>query len=260
MKTISVLGCGWLGFPLAKKLVQNGFSVKGSTTSLDKKEQLENEGIEAFELCLTENELIIDSNDFFNTDVLVICIPPKRSEREYYLTKIQKLNPFLAKIPFVIFTSSTAVYPEVNDEVFEDSPIVENHLYQVEQYLQSKTDTCVLRLSGLIGGNRHPGRFFAGKENIPNGLVPVNLIHQDDVVEITYQVIDQEIKGVFNVCCLEHPTKNDFYTLATKNYGGELPQFKLEKEAFKKINGEKILKLIDYQLKYKNPISVFEAI
>ena len=29
---IGVLGCGWLGFPLAKDLIKQGFKVKGSTT------------------------------------------------------------------------------------------------------------------------------------------------------------------------------------------------------------------------------------
>lgn len=33
MKTISILGCGWLGLPLAKKLVENQWIVNGSTTS-----------------------------------------------------------------------------------------------------------------------------------------------------------------------------------------------------------------------------------
>jgi 3-hydroxyisobutyrate dehydrogenase-like beta-hydroxyacid dehydrogenase len=32
-KSISILGCGWLGVPLAKHLIQKGFSVKGSVTS-----------------------------------------------------------------------------------------------------------------------------------------------------------------------------------------------------------------------------------
>ena len=33
MKTISLLGCGSLGFPLATKLLQKGYYVKGSTTT-----------------------------------------------------------------------------------------------------------------------------------------------------------------------------------------------------------------------------------
>ncbi|MEZ7854793.1 MAG: SDR family NAD(P)-dependent oxidoreductase, partial [Cyclobacteriaceae bacterium] len=30
---ISILGCGWLGLPLARQLVQQGHQIKGSTTS-----------------------------------------------------------------------------------------------------------------------------------------------------------------------------------------------------------------------------------
>lgn len=41
MQKISVLGCGWLGLPLSKKLIESGFVVKGSTTSSEKLSQLE---------------------------------------------------------------------------------------------------------------------------------------------------------------------------------------------------------------------------
>ena len=43
MKRVSVLGCGWLGKPLAISLLDEGYSVKGSTTSEDKLELLEDE-------------------------------------------------------------------------------------------------------------------------------------------------------------------------------------------------------------------------
>jgi len=36
MTQISILGCGWLGLPLAKAILENEFSVKGSTTSREK--------------------------------------------------------------------------------------------------------------------------------------------------------------------------------------------------------------------------------
>jgi UDP-N-acetyl-D-mannosaminuronate dehydrogenase len=35
-KNISILGCGWLGLPLAKGSIGKGISVKGSTTSPNK--------------------------------------------------------------------------------------------------------------------------------------------------------------------------------------------------------------------------------
>ncbi|WP_321539617.1 NAD(P)-binding domain-containing protein [Flavobacterium piscinae] len=48
MKQISILGCGWLGMPLAKHLLQKGYSIKGSTTTETKLELLQNEGITPF--------------------------------------------------------------------------------------------------------------------------------------------------------------------------------------------------------------------
>ena len=33
MKQISILGCGWLGLPLAQQLVHEGYQIHGATTS-----------------------------------------------------------------------------------------------------------------------------------------------------------------------------------------------------------------------------------
>ena len=49
---IAILGCGWLGLPLAKKLISKNFIVRGSTTSKDKISVLKNENIEPFLITL----------------------------------------------------------------------------------------------------------------------------------------------------------------------------------------------------------------
>ena len=54
MKQISILGCGWLGFPLAKSLLQKGYMVSGSTTSVEKISVLENAGITPFLIELSD--------------------------------------------------------------------------------------------------------------------------------------------------------------------------------------------------------------
>ena len=54
---ISILGCGWLGLPLAKKLIENGYEVKGSTTSESKLELLKNAGISPYQIKMEENEI-----------------------------------------------------------------------------------------------------------------------------------------------------------------------------------------------------------
>jgi nucleoside-diphosphate-sugar epimerase len=65
MKTISILGCGWLGIPLAETLIQKGFSIKGSTTSANKLSVLQNKGIEPFAISLEADGVEGDIQKFF---------------------------------------------------------------------------------------------------------------------------------------------------------------------------------------------------
>lgn len=74
---ISILGCGWYGLPLAKALLVAGYVVKGSTTSKHKILQLEEQGIDPYLINLGDHKDGLDI-DFFQCDVLIICIPPKK--------------------------------------------------------------------------------------------------------------------------------------------------------------------------------------
>ena len=64
MEQISILGCGWLGLPLAEHLIEKGFSVKGSTTSPNRVGELESKEIEAFIIELSPNEISGDYESF----------------------------------------------------------------------------------------------------------------------------------------------------------------------------------------------------
>mgnify|MGYP003539488980 CR=1 FL=1 len=91
MTQISILGCGWLGFPLAKTFLEKGFKVKGSTTSEDKLSVLKNEGIAAFKIALSEDKIDGNIADFLNvSEILIIDIPPKlrKQESESFVDKI----------------------------------------------------------------------------------------------------------------------------------------------------------------------------
>ena len=78
MRQISILGCGWLGFPLAKELLKKDFSVYGSTTSSTKLSDLKVAGIIPFQILLNENSIEGNMTSFLeNSEVLLINIPPK---------------------------------------------------------------------------------------------------------------------------------------------------------------------------------------
>src|SRR5690606_7502094 len=99
----------------------------------------------------------------------------------------------------------------------------------------------ILRLAGLIGPQRMPGRFFAGKTEIANGLAPVNLIHRDDAVRMIQCLIeDEQAAGIYNGCAPSHPAKADFYTLAAAKEKLKPPAFIHEKTAWKIISGARV--------------------
>ncbi len=79
-KTISILGCGWLGTALGRRLMSKGFGVKGSVATSESYTQLEFTGIQTYHIRIEPESITVDYNSFFNTDVLICCIPPRRTE------------------------------------------------------------------------------------------------------------------------------------------------------------------------------------
>jgi len=264
--TISILGCGWLGFPLAKKLVKNGFSVKGSTTSIKKINLLEEEGITPFLISISEKNIEGEIQDFFkDVEILIIDIPPKlRGEnKENFVQKIQNIIPFIeeAAIGKVLFVSSTSVYGNDNGVLSETTipnPVTESgkQLLQVEKILQSNPNfkTTVLRFGGLIGYDRQPVKHLAGKENIENPEAPINFIHQEDCIAIIEKIIcHKELNEVwgetFNAVAPFHPTRREYYTQKASALNLDIPKFKENEGKGKIIDSGKIISTLNHSFK-----------
>jgi nucleoside-diphosphate-sugar epimerase len=238
MKQISILGCGWLGLPLAKAVMAKGFSVNGSTTSEEKLSILENVGIQPFQIILLENKIAGNLDAFLNNSkILIIDIPPKLrgNLNENFVSKIENIVPIIEKstIEKVLFVSSTSVYGESNGMVSEATipkPDSEGgkQLLQVERLLQSNTNfkTTVLRFGGLIGEDRNPVKFLAGKINLENPDASINLIHQDDCIGIILQIIESESwEETYNAVAPHHPSRTEYYTQKALEKGLTAPVF-----------------------------------
>jgi len=252
MTKISILGCGWLGFPLAKALLKKGISINGSTTSENKLPILKDAGINPF-LVSVESEGICKNIDTFlaESEILIIDIPPKlraadpSSEKKAFVEKIKNLIPFIEKstIKKVLFVSSTSVYGDDNGLVTEETipnPETESgkQLLLAENLLleNQNFETSILRFGGLIGEDRHPIKFLAGKENIENPDAPVNLIHQSDCIGIIEEIINQSNwNEVFNAVAPFHPTREEYYTQKAINMNLPEPKFGPEKSNIKKV-------------------------
>lgn len=259
-KTISVLGCGWFGFPFAESMVKKGYTVKGSTTTSEKKTALRNAGITPFLLDL--NAEIPDMNpEFFESDILICCIPPKRDPaiQQQYAARIKKIAASAARghIREFIFISSTSVFQDNNQRLNEDDiPVPDTSsgkiILEAEQNLRSSANfrTTIVRFAGLFGPGRDPGRFFAGKTDIVNGLSPVNMIGLEDCIGVLTTIINQEkYGGVYHACSPEHPDRISFYTAAAKRSGLPLPEFLPQKNSWKIIDSNRLKAELDYKFR-----------
>ena len=269
--TVSILGCGWLGVALGKHLRNRRFSVKGSVTSPEKFGLLRTSGIVPFRIVLNENNVEVDDPAFFETDVLVIAIPPRRIDEieRIFPTQIAQLIPIILKsgIQKVIFISSTSVYPEnlktahENDVLYPDKESGKACL-AAENLLNHLTDfeTTILRFGGLIGADRNPARFLL-KSARPVANIPVNLIHQDDCIGIIDAILEKDLwSETLNACCPEHPLKKDFYGKAAQISGLAAPLISDEAEAYKIVDSSKLKRLLKYKFKYPSPMDYLDSL
>ncbi|MEM1128476.1 MAG: SDR family NAD(P)-dependent oxidoreductase [Bacteroidota bacterium] len=213
MPTISILGTGWLGLPLAQHLIAAGHPVKASTTSEDRLPLLADVGADPHLVDL--DALTPSVRDFLQSEVLIVNIPYKRVDRFRAFIAIMEASP----VRYVLFVSSTSVYQNVTATVTESDTQyhAESPLLEIESLFRSvaSVQTTVVRFGGLIGYSRHPGRFFKSGRAIPNPEAPVNLIHRDDCVNVLHQIVAQAAWGhTLNACADTHPSRRAFYTRA----------------------------------------------
>lgn len=230
------MGCGWLGLPLAEALLAAGFEVKGSTTSPEKKKVIENKNIHPYLIELTADGPKGEVADFFSSDVLFVNIPPglRSGAGEDFTAKINTLLESFQLTPpeWLIFVSSTSVFGENQGEVNEQTepqPETESGrqlLACEKRILQLKSiKTTVLRLGGLVGGDRHPVKYLSGRKNLPDGDAFINYIHREDVIRLVLHIIEKRIEGIVHGVAPKHPKKRDYYTRVASELGILAPEY-----------------------------------
>ena len=268
-KRISILGCGWLGFPLAQKLIETGFEVKGSTTSESKLEVLQSHKIEPFLIELSEDKIIGNIFEFLNdSEILILDIPPglrkisETTSEKTFVNKIKTLLSFIenSTIEKVIFISSTSVYgdstsiPTVTEEsILHPDTESGKQLVEVENLFRNNRnfETNIIRFGGLIGEDRNAIKMLTGKTNVANPKAPINLIHQVDCIGIIGEIIKQNYwQETFNAVAPNHPTRKNYYTQKAIYLNLPKPEFSENELSIGKIvSSEKLEKVLGYSFR-----------
>ena len=262
---ISIIGCGWLGLPLAKTLIAKGFNIKGSTTRVSKLNQLKSHNINPFLVELSTQSLSESVKAFLDgSETLIINVPPglRKTPHKNHVQEIKNLMIHTEKstIKNILYISSTSVFQDtipfsiINENVNPNA--VSNssqQLIAIESMLQNnpRFNITVLRFSGLFDEGRHPGKILSGRKNIANPEAPVNLIHKEDCVSIITKLIEHNFwNDIFNASFPQHPAKEDYYTAYCKKHNLELPEFdKTKPSKGKLIDTSKLAQLLKHEYK-----------
>lgn len=280
VNSVGIVGCGWLGKALANKLQVLNIPVMATRSTVVNVAELSAQGIDTKLLSLPTEQEELNSHEIFTNQCLVIAITPQlRQGRVDYAHKVYQLI-LAAKqsrdVEKVILLSSTAVYNGLTGVVAEKTEL--NHkaekvavLSQAEQvtlrfnisdsvYETNHPDdrdpsrAYVLRLSGLVGPNRHPGKFLMNGRQINNSQATVNLIHQEDAVGLILSMLSSDLSGgIFNGVSETKVSKQEYYQAAAQALQLESPQFddnESDGANAKVVSGEKTQRMLKYEFVY----------
>ncbi|QYK11563.1 SDR family oxidoreductase [Shewanella rhizosphaerae] len=288
--SVAVVGCGWFGLPLAKALLSQGLKVTGSKRSPQEAEALSADGITGFALDLEalESEGLSSQTREAITqglacDAIVINIPPGlRRGDNGYLDRLKRLKALMGTHEYqrIIFISTSGVYPAgggcfssesaesgcVESDAKVHSPASETLLAAEALFSgansavgESNNNCVVVRFAGLIGPKRHPGRFLAGREDVPGGNLAVNMVHLDDCIGAVTSLLKAEgpLSPAYNLCAPQHPTKAEFYQQAATQLGLTPPSF-IEGDLAedKRVDGGLITRELNYRYKFTDPLAM----
>ncbi|WP_035386982.1 SDR family oxidoreductase [Ferrimonas senticii] len=263
---LAITGCGWLGLELALQLKQQGWQVSGCSRNPETLATLDNAGVTPIKLDLGMALDCDNPQALFCCDTLLINLPPGRHQQDNRYSDRLQLLCDAAKahgVTQALFVSSTAVYQDGSDYpvVDEGSPLADNPraltMLDGEAVIEASFERwMILRPGGLVGGQRHPGRFLAGQQHLAGAAAPVNLVHRDDVIAAIKLLLSQPQWGeIFNLAAPKWPSRGEFYPAAALKLGLTPPSFSDQRQTGKRVSSAK-LQSLGFEFSYPEPLSM----
>ncbi len=237
---IGIIGCGWLGKPLATSLA------KEHRVECYARKTHDDAGLNY--IVHPEKE-----HSFWKNDIFIISISTKGG----YLDTLRKIARSAQPKASIILMSSTSVYKEFDTDVDEEALIRQKTLQKEAEELMIglRGRILILRLGGLMGDDRIAGRWNSSSR-FADG--PVNYIHQDDVINIVHKMITMDIlEGIFNLVAPEHPLRSQVHKKNSEAFGFEQRDF--EGETHRIVSSEKLIKYLDYSFVHPDPLEFWTA-
>ncbi len=237
-----IVGCGYVGVRLGRRLAAEGLEVVGTTRSEDRASELESAGLRPLVGELTDRETLRQI-DRLGARAAVYLVPPQRDGPDPLRGVLTALGR--APLEAFVYGSSTGVYGDRDgawvdegDRPDPSDPRTEARLAAEREVLRTgwdlQTPTRIARISGIYG----PGRTL--RRSLERGdylLIRdldtwVNRIHVDDLVSALIAACWRGIDGrVYNLVDDAPHRSSEFALLAAELHGLSAPQWVDREEA-----------------------------
>ncbi|HEY4299707.1 MAG TPA: NAD-dependent epimerase/dehydratase family protein [Candidatus Didemnitutus sp.] len=242
-KTLTILGCGYVGTALATRALREGAQVSALTRNRDTGATLAALGCDVVVEDLASDAWHRDWAE--GADAVVVCVgsggPSLEEYRRSYVdgvASVQRWLRMLAEPPAAgIFTSSTSVYPQSDGVVVDeradttDSSAHGAILREAENRWHTSTlaRSVVLRLAGIYGPGRHQllDQLRSGATEMRGGRQRLNLAHRDDVVSAILACLTADFpegSRTYNIADGNPGPRDDVIAWLARRLGLPLPQ------------------------------------
>ena len=262
---VLVVGCGYVGQPLAEKLAKAGHEVFG----LSRKPPEFGGGIVPIACDITRRDELKGIPRAYDA-VVNTASSSKGGAVEYRAVYFEGTRNLLAHLQFkkYIWTSSTSVYAQSDGSIVtEESPAepisaTSRILRETEELLLSGAGRSVLRLAGIYGPDRGHlfQQYLRGEARIHGeGLRWLNMIHREDAVGAIMAALETARAGeIYNVTDNEPVRERDFFVWLAQRLERELPPAVSEAElsgrkrgiTSKRISNRRLREQLGYALVY----------
>ena len=270
-----IIGCGYVGVPLGRRLIQLGHEIWGVRRTAESASELSAHGIQPIAADISQAGALDNLAEPFDWVVNLVSSDKGGPEeyRQIYLEGNRNVVAWARQRPLkkLIYSSSTSVYGQTDGSAVKESsptePATETSriLLEAERTLLDAAPGVpgiVLRVAGIYGPERGHlfKQYLRNEAKIPGrGDRITNMIHRDDLVEVIIAALKNGRPGeIYNVADDEPVQLVHFYRWLSETLGKWMPPFVPEEEAperkraltSKKIQNRKMKMELGAQLKY----------
>lgn len=231
MKSVFIIGCGWLGLPLALRLREQGYAVAGTTSDIERQKTLESKDIPVY--------ADVFQAPLATFDIIICTIPPLRDQNNDFHHHLARYIKTIAPKQF-IYTSSISVYPDIPELLDESRTDKDSKQFELEEiYRKQLPNAMILRLGGLFGWERHPAHYLSGRKNIAKPEAPINLISGLEVIAaIEYLLRHEKYVPYLNLVNDDQRSRKEYYTAICEELEIPAPEFEISSSGGKRIDNQ----------------------